>query len=368
MCRAVRHESIEIMSQYTDSLKFHDPEPFVTESGFEFPELDIAYRTWGTPNADMSNVVVVFHALTGDASADEWLAGFFGKGRLLDPEEHYIICGNILGSCYGTTGPQSVNPQTGQRYAGDFPLISIRDIVRVQQRLLNHLGVTRVRFALGASLGGMQALEFGIMDDRAEQLVLIAMGKDHSPWAIGISEAQRKALTADPKWQGGNYPPDAPPKDGLAAARMMGMITYRSAKSFEKRFGRNLQEGKSCYQIESYLNYQGKKLVDRFDAVTYMRLTQAMDTHDVSRGRGSFGEVLGNLDIPVLVIGISSDVLYPVSEQKELASLLKNSRYAELVSENGHDAFLIEFEAIQTLIKHHFPELSHKYHLSLSFT
>lgn len=354
------------MTHHTDAIVFKDPTSFVTESGFTFPELEVAYKTWGTPNADKSNVVVVFHALTGHAVADEWLTGFFGKGRLLDPDEHYIICSNVLGSCYGTTGPLSINPETGKRYGGDFPSVTIRDMVRVQQRLLDHLGINKVRFAIGASMGGMQALEFAVMDDRAEQLVLIAMGKAHSAWAIGIGQAQRKALESDPKWRGGHYPLEDPPVDGLSAARMMGMITYRSAKSFENRFSREPQKGKSCFQVESYLEYQGKKLVDRFDAMTYMRLTQAMDSHDVSRGRGSFEEILDNVTIPVLVIGISSDVLYPVHEQKELVSLLKNGRYAELVSDNGHDAFLIEFEAIHSLVKQNFPELSRKYHLSLT--
>ncbi len=350
----------------TDNIIFHDQNAFVTESGFEFPGLDIAYQTWGNPNDDMSNAVVVFHALTGHAAADEWLAGFFGKGRLLDPDEHYIICSNVLGSCYGTTGPRSINPLTGKQYAGNFPEITIRDMVRVQQRLLDHLGIRKVRFAIGASMGGMQALEFGIMDDRVQQLLLIAMGKAHSAWAIGIGETQRKAIFSDPKWRDGHYPPEDPPANGLAAARMMGMITYRSAHSFERRFAREPQPEKPCFQVESYLNYQGKKLVGRFDAVTYVRLTQAMDTHDVSRGRGNFEEVLGSLKIPILVIGISSDVLYPVEEQKELAALLKNARYAELTSNNGHDAFLIEFEAIQSLVKHHFPELTPK--LQLVFT
>lgn len=351
------------MSYKQEKLIYKDTTPFVTESGFAFPELEVAYQTWGTPNHDMSNVVVVFHALTGDTAADEWLAGFFGKGKLLNPDEHYIICSNVLGSCYGTTGPRSFNPETGRPYGGDFPVITIRDMVRVQQRLLDYLRVRRIRFAIGASMGGMQALEFGIMDDRPEQLLLIAMGKAHSAWAIGIGEAQRRAIFSDPKWRDGHYPPDDPPAEGLASARMMGMITYRSAASFERRFGRELQHDKPCFQMESYLNYQGKKLVERFDAVTYVRLTQAMDHHDVARGRRSSEEILGSLRIPVLVIGISSDVLYPVHEQKELTSLLGNARYIELQSDNGHDAFLIEFEAIQSLIKHHFPELTQKYQL-----
>ncbi|MDI6401407.1 homoserine O-acetyltransferase [Balneolaceae bacterium ANBcel3] len=354
------------MLETADTNIYRDSTEFVTESGFRFPELEIAYKTWGTPNADKSNVVLVFHALTGHASADKWLTGFFGKGRMLDPDKHFIICSNVLGSCYGTTGPLSIHPETGERYAGDFPVVTIRDMVRVQQRLLDHLEVKKIRFALGASMGGMQALEFAIMDDRLEQLILIAMGKAHSAWAIGVGEAQRKALTSDPKWQGGHYPLNDPPSDGLAAARMMGMITYRSAASFEKRFARNLQDEKDCYQVESYLRYQGMKLVERFDAVTYMRLTQAMDSHDVARNRGTYEEVLGRLNIPVLVIGISSDVLYPVREQKELAALLGNGRYAELESENGHDAFLIEFDEIQSLVKGHFPELTENYKLSVA--
>lgn len=343
---------------------FRDTEPFLTESGSELPTLEVVYKTWGRLNHDKSNVVLVFHALTGNAAADEWLEGFFGKGRLLDPEVHYIICSNVLGSCYGTTGPLSINPRTGRRYGGDFPEVTIRDMVRVQQRLLDHLGIERVKMALGASMGGMLALEFACMDSRAEQLLLIAMGKAHSAWAIGIGEAQRRALMADPKWRDGHYPPEDPPAEGLAAARMMGMITYRSARSFEERFGRELQHNDTRFQMQSYLNYQGDKLVGRFDAVTYMRLTRAMDSHDVSRGRGSFAQVLGAISIPVLVIGISSDVLYPVHEQKELAHLIPGGRYAELESENGHDAFLIEFEAIQGLIQHHFPEFSKKVHLS----
>lgn len=335
---------------------YKDPLSFVTESGYEFPELEIAYKTWGTPNADRSNAVLVFHALTGHAAADEWLCGFFGKGRLLDPEKHYIVCSNVLGSCYGTTGPSSIHPVTGKKYGAGFPPVTIRDMVRVQQRWLDYLGITRICFAIGASMGGMQALEFAIMDSRADQLLLIAMGKSHSAWAIGIGEAQRKAIYSDPKWNDGNYSADDPPSGGLAAARMMGMISYRSAASFEKKFGRKPQEGKSCFQVESYLRYQGEKLVKRFDALSYVRLTQAMDSHDVSRGRDGFREVLDTVDIPVLLIGISSDVLYPVSEQKELAGLLKNGHYAELTSENGHDAFLIEFEAIQKLVKEHIPE------------
>jgi homoserine O-acetyltransferase len=318
--------------------------PFTTESGQTLPHVQVTYKTWGTLNDDASNAVLICHALTGNADADEWFPGLFSDPEVLNPETQFIICSNVLGGCYGTTGPTTMNPATGRPWQGDFPEVTIRDMVRVQQHLLDALGVTSIELAVGGSMGGMQVLEWLIMDNRVQKAMLIAMGKCHSPWTIGFSEAQRRAIKADRNWKNGFYPPEAPPSDGLAAARMMGMMMYRSAEAFERRFARNEQEGNpGLLQVNSYLNYQGDKLVRRFDANTYMRLTVAMDSHDVSRERGTFGEVLGNIQVPVLVLGISSDVLYPVHEQKDLASLLPNATYAELDSDEGHDAFLIEF-------------------------
>ncbi|MEX2640000.1 MAG: homoserine O-acetyltransferase [Balneolales bacterium] len=325
--------------------------PFTTESGFTFPALELAYKTWGELNEDKSNVALVCHAFSGHAAADEWLSDCFGKGKMLDSSRNFILCINIIGSCYGSTGPRSINPETDKRYGSDFPKLSIRDMVRAQQIILDRLGIREVEFAFGASMGGMQALEFAIMDDRIKQLVLVAMGKSHSPWAIGISEAQRQAIYADPNWKNGDYSDDAPPLQGLSAARMMAMLTYRSAHSFEHKFGRKRQEGAGIYQVESYLRYQGRKMADRgFDALTYVRLSEAMDSHDVGRGRSGSREVLANLNIPVLIIGIDSDLLYPVAEQKELVSLLKNGQFTELHSPHGHDSFLIEFEKMQQII------------------
>jgi len=320
------------------------PEPFVTESGETITPVQVTYKTWGKLNQDGSNAVLVCHALTGNAEADEWFPSLFGDDGMLNPDEQFIVCSNVLGGCYGTTGPWSVNASTGKRWRADFPKITIRDMVRVQQLLLSHLGVTSIELALGGSMGGMQVLEWLCMDDRIQKAVLIAMGKAHSPWTIGFSEAQRRAIRADRNWNGGFYAPDAPPAEGLAAARMMGMMMYRSAPAFQRRFGRNLQDGHAdLLQVNSYLNYQGDKLVKRFDANTYITLTEAMDTHDLSRGRGSYEQVLGSITVPVLVMAISSDVLYVPAEQRELAGLLGNARYAELESDQGHDAFLIEF-------------------------
>ena len=265
-------------------------EPFTTESGFIFPESTIAYKTWGSLNNRGDNAVVIFHALTGNASADEWFHGLFESTEVVDPSRQFIICINTLGSCYGTTGPASKNPETGKIYRGDFPKITIRDIVAHQQQLLDKLGVNEIEFVIGPSMGGMQALEFCIMDDRARAALLIGMSKAHSAWAIGISHAQRNAIKTDPNWKDGFYTDDHPPKQGLATARMMAMLSYRSFDQYQERFERSLQPGKNQFQVESYLNYQGKKLADRFDAWSYIRLTEAMDSHDVSRGRGSYSQ------------------------------------------------------------------------------
>lgn len=323
---------------------------FVTESGNSIPEPTVAYQTWGSLNRQRNNAVLVCHALTGNTAADEWFGGLFGKDKTLDPERHYIICPNVLGSCYGTTGPATKNPENGKPYRTDFPIINVRDMVRMHQRLLDSLGVQGVELAIGGSLGGMQALEFAIMDLRVRSAVVIGMGKAHSPWAVGISHTQRQAIYNDPNWKDGFYDEGHPPAKGLALARMIAMNSYRSPSDFQSKFGRRLQDGKSQFEVESYLNYQGKKIVDRFDAASYVRLTQAMDAHDVAHNRNTYEEILGGVRAPVLVVGIDSDMLYPTEEQKELADLLPSAEYAEITSPYGHDAFLIEFEQINRLV------------------
>lgn len=332
-------------------IKTHLEKDFITESGIRFDKPEVAYKTWGKLNKERDNVILICHALTGHAAADEWFPGLIGEKKLLDPDEHYIICMNVPGSCYGSLGPWSINPDTGNPYRSSFPDITIRDMVRFQQLLLDQLGVLGVELVLGGSMGGMQALEFAIMDRRIRSACLIAMGMAHSPWAIGISEAQRAAIKADPKWKGGNYEFNDGPVDGIAAARMMAMITYRTPENYDSKFGRNLQGDSNQFQVESYLQYQGKKLADRFDANTYVILSKAMDTHDISRGRQSFEKVLNRVEIPVQIIGVNSDHLYPVSEQKQLLKLLPNGKLHIINSEYGHDAFLIEFEQLHNIIK-----------------
>jgi len=337
--------------------------PFTTEGGARLPDVTVAFRTWGTLDADATNAVVVCHALTGDTDAASWWPGLVGAGRVADPERHFVVCANALGSCYGTDGP-ATRDASGQRLGSRFPRVTVRDQARLHARLLNRLGVRGVALALGGSMGGMQALELALVDreagpDRIRRLVLIGMGARHGAWQIGISEAQRLAIRADTKWQNGDFDADDAPEAGLAAARAMAMMTYRSAALFDERFGRTPHEprfsaGDPRFAIESYLRYQGAKLAARFDAGSYVRLTEAMDTHDAGRG-GDRGEdaatALARLRADALCVGISSDVLYPPEDSRQLAALLPHGRYAELDSPFGHDAFLVDFDALDALVR-----------------
>ena len=323
---------------------------FILESGDILRDVDIAYRTWGNPaNAD-EHAVLICHALTGSADVEAWWPNVIGEGKAFDPTRDFIVCANILGSCYGTTGPVSIKPGTDSRYRADFPRISVRDMVELERILLDELGVEFIEVVTGPSLGAMQALEWALMyPERVGSIVPIGVGGRHSAWCIGISEAQRAAIAADPNWKEGYYSDEAPPSKGLAAARMMAVCTYRSWESFDERFGRELRED-GDYQVQSYLNHQGAKINDRFDANTYVTLTHAMHTHDLARGRGGYPEVLGRITQPALVVSGSSDTLYPPEEQRYLAEHLPNAQYEILDCPHGHDGFLIETEALGVMM------------------
>lgn len=326
------------------------PGPFALDSGTVLPELAVAYRTWGRLDGDGGNAVLVCHALTGSADVDRWWDGLLGPGRALDPRRDFVVCSNVLGSCYGTTGPVETRPD-GTRWAGGFPDVTVRDMVRAQAALLDALGVRRLRLVIGGSLGGMQVLEWALLfPARVAAIAPIAISARHSAWCIGLSEAQRRAIYADPRWRGGHYPLEDPPDAGLAAARAVAMCTYRSRESFESRFGRR-HEDDGRFAIESWLQYHGREIVNRFDANAYVTLTRAMDTHDVGRDRGGWQAALATVKVPALVVSIDSDVLYPPVEQQELAAALPCGRLANLSSPHGHDAFLIEEEAVNALVR-----------------
>jgi homoserine O-acetyltransferase len=310
----------------------------------------VAFRTWGrlTPAAD--NAVVVCHALTGSANADLWWGDLMGRGKALDPDRDFIICTNVLGSCYGTTGPTYRAQKTDSPWGADFPAVTVRDMVELQRRLLDALGVNRIRLVIGGSLGGMQALEWQLLDDRVESSVVIAASARHSAWCIAQSEAQRAAIAADPRWCGGRYDPGLPPEAGLAAARMMAMCSYRSPASFEDRFGRSV-DSTGGFRVGGWLAYHGGELVARFDANSYVCLTRAMDSHDVGRGRGGVSRALASVRIPTLVVSIDSDGLYPPVEQQELARLIPGAELQTLRSQHGHDGFLIEMEQLERQVR-----------------
>ena len=323
------------------------------ENGLVMTQVPIAYQTWGALNAAGDNAIVVCHALTGNTEVDDWWGELLGPGKALDTSRYFVVAANVLGSPYGSVSPLTVNQETGEPYGAAFPPLTIRDTVRAHRHVVEYLGVKRVMLAIGGSMGGMQVLEWAFLGDFVQAIAPIAVGGRHSPWCIAWSEAQRQAIYADRNWQGGKYSPGEEPVQGLAAARMMAMVSYRSAPIYEERFGRKIlphNEDGGMYSVESYLRYQGEKLVNRFDANCYVQLTKQMDTHDVARGRGEYHEVLGEIQQPTLVIGIDSDVLYPLHEQEELAVNIPGSTFEVLSSPHGHDAFLIELQTLNTII------------------
>ena len=318
---------------------------FELESGDRLNRLQLAYQTWGELNAARDNVLLISHALTGNSDVASWWGQLLGEGRPFDPSRYCILCINILGSPYGSTSPLTFR-KAGQDPT-TFPKVTIRDIVHSQKLLLDHLNISQVQSVIGGSLGGMLSLEWALLyPDFVQTIVTIGSTARHSAWCIGLSAMQRDAITSDPAWNDGQYTDQ--PAAGLSLARKIAMASYRSAESFEQRFHREKRDPeRDYYQVESYLDYQGEKLVRRFDANCYLELTRIMDTHDLGRDRGGIVAALQSIVQPSLVISIDSDILYIPEEQQQMANHIEHAELYTLESVHGHDAFLIEFDQMQ---------------------
>ncbi|RYE35466.1 MAG: homoserine O-acetyltransferase [Sphingobacteriaceae bacterium] len=329
--------------------KFTYPSAFKLESGKSLPGLEITYHTFGTINQQKNNVIWVCHALTANSDVLDWWPGLFGEKALFNPNEHFIICANILSSAYGTTNPLSINPKTDESYFLSFPEVTIRDIVKAHQLLANQLNIDKIEVLIGGSLGGQQALEWAISEpERMNQLIVLATNAAHSPWGIAFNESQRLCIAADPTFyksrlHGGNL--------GLKAARSLALLSYRNYQTYGATQSETDVQKKDTFKAASYQNYQGQKLVNRFNAYSYWYLTKVMDSHNVARNRISIENALGRIKAHTLIVAITSDILFPPNEQKLLSRHIEGSVFAEVQSLFGHDGFLIETETLSKIIK-----------------
>ncbi|MGE0560282.1 MAG: homoserine O-acetyltransferase [Flavobacteriales bacterium] len=327
---------------------FKNNTKFQLESGKILPAFELAYTTLGNLNEAQDNVIWITHALTANANPQEWWSGLVGKGKFYNPEKHFIVCANVLGSNYGSTNPLSVNPDNGNKYYHNFPELTIRDIVNSFELLRQHLGITKINTLLGGSLGGQQAVEWAIQKPQLiENLFLIATNAQHSPWGIAFNETQRLAIKADRTWF--SYSDDAGLK-GLKAARAIALLSYRNYNTYQKTQEDNAEK-LGDYKASSYQNYQGDKLVNRFNAFSYWHLTKVMDSHNVGRNRGGIEKALDLIQSKTLVVAINSDILFPVSESVRLHENIKNSELEIIDSLYGHDGFLIETEQLKTIFE-----------------
>jgi len=321
---------------------------FELESGATLDGFEIGYHTYGRLNAAKDNVVWVCHALTANSDVFDWWKGMVGEGYFFNPDEHFIVCANVLGSAYGTTNPLSINPATCQPYYLNFPAYTTRDMVAAHQLLANELGLKDIYILIGGSLGGQQALEWSIMEPaRIKQLILIASNAKHSPWGIAFNESQRLALLADSTFNNGT--PEGG-SAGLKAARSMALLSYRGYKAYNIRQHEDDDSITDGYRASTYQSYQGDKLVNRFNAYSYWCLTKVMDSHHAGRNRGGLEEALSTIQAQTLVIGIKSDILFPVEEQQYLFQHIPKAAYSEFDSFYAHDGFLIETETLTKII------------------
>lgn len=351
---------------------FVSKEPFLFESGGTIPELTLRYETYGRLNAAKDNAVLICHALTGNHhvagvySMDErkqgWWNFMVGPGKPIDTSKYFVICSNVLGGCSGSTGPESINPATGKRYNLDFPKLTVGDMVKAQAMLLDHLGIDRVHCVIGGSMGGMQTLQWATaFPERVGSYIALACCARHNAQAIAFNDTGRQAIISDPGWMKGDYAEGEQPAEGLSVARMMAHITYLSDVGMEAKFGRKRRNADAQehfdveFEVESYLRYQGQAFVSRFDANTYLYLTKALDRFDLHGPNGTLDESLQAVTAPGLVVGFTSDWLYPPQGNREVVEALlrlgKDACYVELEMNAGHDSFLLRSEKLDALIR-----------------
>lgn len=333
-------------------------EPFQLENGKKLPALEIAYHTYGKLNADKDNVIWACHALTANADVLDWWNGLFGDNYLFNPEDHFIICANVIGSHYGTTNPLSINPATGNPYYLSFPEFTIRDLANAHQLLADHLGINQVKVLIGGSLGGQQASEWAISGKvMIDNLILVATNAFHSPWGIAFNESQRLAITADRTFY--SQQPNGGLR-GLKAARSIALLSYRTYEAYVATQVESVNDKTDGFRASSYQNYQGEKLCKRFNAYSYWYLSKAMDSHNVGRGRKSVIDALHAIKANTLVIGIENDLLFPINEQEFLGKHIPGAAFHSIKCAYGHDGFLIETDILTNIIGNFLKESANK--------
>lgn len=347
-------------------------DPMILDSGRTLGPVELVYETYGQPDADRTNAILICHALSGDAHAagihdphDKrlgWWDSMIGPGKAFDTERYWVICSNVIGGCKGSSGPNTINPATGKCYGSDFPLITIGDMVTAQKKLMDHLGIERLLCAVGGSMGGFQALEWALRYPRnVHSVICIAAGAQLSTQGIAFNAVGRHAITTDPDWQNGHYYGTAGPVRGLASARMVAHITYLSEISLNDKFGRRLQSAdrlsydiQNEFAVESYLNHQGTRFTERFDANSYIYITKAMDYFDIARSYGPLKKAFAEVQTRYLFASYTSDWLFPTAQSKEIVrALIANDRdvsFIEIDSPHGHDAFLIDTERLTRIV------------------
>lgn len=342
---------------------------FTTEAGVRLP-IELAYMRFGEPNADASNIILVEHALTGDADVADWWSGLVGPGLAFDTNVYCVVCSNALGGCRGSTGPSSLAPD-GSPWGSRFPALSIRDLVRAEKLLIDALSIRRLHAVAGGSMGGARTLEWALLyPELVGACLVVAVSPRASAWQIGVQQIQVASIVHDPHWAGGDYYGlEKQPHQGLITARKLAHLTYRGELEIDERFGTEPQENENPlgayrdatqrFAVESYLDYQGAKLVERFDAGSYVTLTEALNRHDVGRGRGGLIPALARITMPVMVAGVDTDILYPYYQQeliaRNVASLLG---MAHISSPVGHDAFLVETRQMDNIVRRFLAALS----------